>query len=100
MRYDYTYEIHKDVEGQRFRHREREHSHLRALKGVERPSGILSRIVGGLERLRSADWRGRHYVAYEAHLLTDRICRLADGSVGRIAIQEAEGEVIEVCVPV
>ncbi len=99
MRYDYTYEVHKTVEAQRFRHRERDHSHLRALKDDDRPGGIVSRIMGGLERLWSADSRRRGSIAYDAHVLTDKVCRLADGSLGRIAVREADGELVEICVP-
>ena len=99
MRYSYTYEIHKSVEGQRFRHREREHGHLRDLKRDERSASIVSRVMGGLLRLRSAEARGRRTVAYEAQVLTERVCRMADGSTGRIAIREADGQSIEVCIP-
>lgn len=98
MRLDHSYETHRIVEGQRFRHREREHSHLRDLKSDERSASILSRVMGSLERLRAADSRGRRAVAYEAHVLTDRVCRMADGSVGRIAIRETDGEPVEVCI--
>jgi hypothetical protein len=99
MRYDYTYEIHKTVEAQRFRHRERDHSHLRALKGDDRLAGIVSRIMGGLGRLRSADSRRWDHIARDAHTLTDKVCRLADGSLGRVAVREEDGELTEICVP-
>ena len=98
MRFD-TYEVHKTVQAQRFRHRERDHSHRRALKGAERTDGFISRIASGLERAGVAALRRRGYIAYDAHVLTDKVCRLADGSVGRIAIRESDGAVIEVCVP-
>ena len=97
MRYS-TYEIHKDIEGQRFRHRERELGHLRALKSDERSEGLLSRITGSLERLKSTDSRRRRQIAYGAQRLTDRACRLADGSLGRVAIRETGGVLTEVCV--
>jgi len=97
MRYD-TYEIHKDIEGQRFRHRERELGHLRALKGDEPSEGILSRITRSLEHLRPTDSRRRRQIAYGAQLMTDRACRLADGSLGRVAIRETGGVLTEVCV--
>jgi len=98
MRYDYTYDIHKDIERQRFRHREREHSHLRALKSDARSGGIVSRILGSLEGLKRTDSRRRRQIAYEAQLLTDRACRLADGTLGRVAIRDTGGVRTEVCV--
>jgi hypothetical protein len=54
--------------------------------------------VGSLERLRPVAAR-RSAIAYDAHELTDYICRLADGSMGRVAIRESDGEWIGVCVP-
>lgn len=99
MRYDYTYEIHRTVEAQRFRHRERDLSHLRALKSYGQSGGIVSRIVGVLARLQPADSSRRREISYQAQRPTDRVCHLADGSMGRIAILEADGELIEVCVP-
>jgi len=98
MRFGYTYEVHKTVEAQRFHHRDRDHSHLRALNGEDRPSGLVSRVMGGLERLRPAEPRRGHLV-YDAHALTDKVCRLADGSLGRIAVRETDGELVEICVP-
>jgi len=99
MGYDYTYDIHKEIERQRFRHRERDLSHLRALKSDDRSGGIVSRIMGSLKRLKPADSRRRRQIAYEAQLLTDRACRMADGTLGRIAIRDTGGVRTEVCVP-
>ena len=99
MRYDYTYEVHKAGEAKRLRHRERDHGHLRALKGDDRPGSIRSRIVDGLERLRSADSHRGGHISYDGHGLTDKVCRLADGSLGRVAVREADGELVEICVP-
>ena len=73
-------------------------SHLRALKGDERTDGIWSRALGSLGRLRPAVL-GQPKLSYGAHVLTDKACRLADGSLGRVAVRESDGEVMEVCVP-
>ncbi len=99
MRYDYTYEVHKTLEARRLRHGERDQSHLRALRGDDRPDGVVSRIVGGLERLRSVGGSRRGYINYNTQVLTDKVCRLADGSMGRVAIREADGKMVEFCVP-
>ena len=95
---DVTYEIHPAAEKERLRRRERDLSHIRALKGDERTDGIWSRAIGGLGRLRPAVL-GQPKLSYGAHVLTDKVCRLADGSLGRVAVRESDGEVIEVCVP-
>ena len=95
---DFTYEIHKAAEAERLRHRERDLSHIRVLKGDERTDGIWSRAIGGLGRLRPAILR-QPEISFGAHVLTDKVCRLADGSLGRVAVRESNGEVIEVCVP-
>jgi len=99
MRYDYTYEVHKTFEAQRLRHGERDRGHLRALRSDGRPQSVVSRIVGGLERLRSVGESRRGYINYETQVLTDKVCRLADGSLGRVAIREADGKMVEFCVP-
>jgi hypothetical protein len=31
--------------------------------------------------------------------MTDQACRMADGGMGRIALRESDGELIEECVP-
>ena len=79
------------------RHRERHLSHARALKGRERVDGIISSIVGRLTTLRPAFTRPAALAADE-HGLTDYVCRLDDGSMGRVVIRESEGEWIAVCV--
>jgi hypothetical protein len=95
---DFTYEIHKTAQAERFRHRERDLSHRSALKAAQPRQGMVSRIVSGLDRLRPMAAR-RAAIADDAHELTDYICRLADGSMGRVAIHESDGEWIGVCVP-
>ncbi len=79
------------------RHRERDLSHARALKGVERGDGILSRAVAWLSSLRPVTTE-RATPAVGEHELTDYVCRLDDGSMGRVAIRESKGEWIAVCV--
>ncbi len=98
MRSDYTFEVHKVVGESEFRHRERELGHRRALKGSLPSQGLASRMVGGLGRLRRATLRPP-LILEGAMVLTDRICHLADGSLGHIAVRETEGSLVEVCVP-
>ena len=95
MRYEYTYDVHKSVEEPRVRHRERHFGHLRALKGGGRGNGLLSRVVRSVSWLRS---RPRQ-ISDDGQVLTDKVCRLADGSRGRVAIRQSQGEWVEVCVP-
>lgn len=90
-------ESHRSIEAARFRHRERDLGHLRALKSDVPTHGIVSRIVGGLGRLRPVSSRGSA-IALDGHVVTDKICRLADGSMGRVAVRESGGLLSEVCV--
>jgi hypothetical protein len=94
---DYTYDIHKTVEAAQFRHRERDFGHLRALKRDEPTDGIVHRIMGGLLRRRTAALHPP-ISARDGYVLTDKVCRLADGATGRIAVRESQGTVTEVCV--
>jgi len=104
MRYEYTYEIHQSLEGQRVRHRERHFGHRRAVRKVAPGRTVASRMVASLGRLRSVGSlisvaSRRREITYEAQVLTDKVCRLADGSVGRIAFRRSNGEWVETCVP-
>lgn len=74
-------------EGQ-FRHLERMSSQRRAIRRPEadRPSP-LARVHAGLVRLARR----------EDHSLTDYPCRLPDGSTGRTAIRQVDGEWTAVC---
>ena len=58
----------------------------------------MSRALGGLGRLRDKALR-RPAIVEGAYMLTDSVCSLADGARAWIAIQESDGELIEVCVP-
>lgn len=95
MRYEYTYDVHKSVEEPNVRHRERHFGHLRALKGGSQGDGRLSRVVGSLRWMRSRP----SPISYDRQVLTARVCRLADGSSGRVAMRQTQGEWVEVCVP-
>ena len=96
MRSEYSFDVHRDIEGARFRQRERELEHLRALKEDRPREGMMSRAVAGLARRRA---KARPAIVEGVYVLTDRVCSLADGALGRIAIQESDGELVEVCVP-
>ncbi len=98
MRSDYTYEVHKVVGDAAFRSRERDLGHRRALKGALPAQGLTTRMVASVGRLRRAALR-RPLVIEEALVLTDRICHLADGSLGRIAVRRSDDGLLEVCVP-
>jgi hypothetical protein len=91
------YHMSKIVDSDRFRQQEREHGIRRALQGDAPSEGMMSRIAGGLGHIRLMA-SGRPAIQ-GVHVLTDKVCRLADGSTGRIAIRESNGEFIEVCVP-
>ncbi len=95
----FTYETHQAIDAERSRHRERDFSHIRALKGDERAEGIVSRMVGSLGRLRAAAPRGSATVL-EARESADKACRLPDGSMGRwVAVRESGDSLTEVCIP-
>ena len=79
------------------RHRERHLSHVRALRSDERADGIINKVVRRLASLRPALTR-RAVLATDEHGLTDYVCRLDDGSMGRVAVRESEGEWMAVCV--
>ena len=91
------YDDQKAIESVETRHRERHFSHARALRGHERADGIMSRVVARLVSLSPA-FTKRAALAAEEHELTDYVCRLDDGSMGRVAIRESDGEWIGVCV--
>jgi hypothetical protein len=91
------YDEQKAIENVESRHRERHLRHALALKGRERDDGIISRVVGLLVSLRPAFAR-RAVPTTDEHGLTDYVCRLDDGSMGRVVMRESEGEWIAVCV--
>jgi len=91
------YDDQKAIESAESRHRERHFGHRRALMGHDRTDSIVSRVVGRLVSLRSATTK-RAALAAEEHEMTDYVCRLEDGTMGRVAIRESDGEWIGVCV--
>lgn len=104
MRYEYTYDIHKSLEAERVRRRERQLGHQRALRRAGPSRSFASRMIDGLGRLRSLSASRsvavrRSEISYEAQVLTDKVCRLADGSLGRVAVRRSNGEWVETCVP-
>jgi hypothetical protein len=60
-------------------------------------SGAVGRFRGGLARLRRLAPE-RPDAIYGTRVLTGKACRLADGSMGQVAIHESDGEWVEVCV--
>ena len=91
------YDDQKAIESTESRHRERHLSHARALRDRDPLDGIVSMIARRLASLRSVLAR-RGALVYDEHELTDYVCRLEDGSMGRVAIHESDGEWIGVCV--
>ena len=91
------YDDQKAIEKVEFRHHERHFSHVRGLKSRDRMDGLVSKVIGQLASLRSV-LTTRAALAAEEHEMTDYVCRLEDGSMGRVAIRESEGEWIAVCV--
>lgn len=100
-----AYEFIKIVESADARNRERHIGHIRALKesedalrdGAPQPR-IVSRIMARLLSRRPAV-AGPPAIRYDAHELTDYVCRLVDGTMGRVAIRQSDGEWVAVCVP-
>ena len=91
------YDDQKAMESVESRHRERHFGHLRALRSQGRMNGIVSKVVGRLATLRTLLSK-RAALAAEEHEMTDYVCRLEDGTMGRVAIRESDGEWIGVCV--
>ena len=91
------YDDQKAIGSAESRHRERHLNHARALRSHQRVDGIVSRVVGRLASLRPA-FAKRDALAAREHELTDYVCRLDDGSMGRVAIRESDGQWIGVCV--
>lgn len=89
------YDVQQAIDAERFRGQERHFSHVRALKMDMPKVGLASWLVGRLASLaavfRPSDPM-RERVA--------KVCRLADGSMGRVAMRRAGGKWIEVCVRV
>ena len=90
------YHIQAIIEAEQQRGRERHIDHLRALREDAAGDGLVSRALGRLAALRPAN--ARQAIAYEAHELTEYVCRLTDGSMGRVAMRQAEGEWVAVCI--
>lgn len=80
------------------RHRERHLSHVRALRSQERGDGLADKLGRVLSSLRPT--LAKRALPVTDHDLTDYACRLDDGSMGRVAIRESEGEWVAVCVRV
>lgn len=91
------YDVQRAIESVESRHRERHFGHVRALRSHERVDGFINSVVQRLVSLRPAVTR-RAVLAADEHELTDYACRLDDGSMGRVAIRESEGEWMAVCV--
>lgn len=84
-----------DIERQQ---QDRESAERRALHREVLREGSLGRFFDGLARLRRLASE-RPTVMYDSLVLTGKVCRLADGSIGQVAIHESDGEWVEVCVP-
>lgn len=100
------YSDHTHLEATETRHRDRDHGHTRALKESAASLQARKPIVGildavALRLLRPAIQRAAPAVRAGASELTASVCRLADGSMGRIAIVRKPDEMWEaVCVAV
>ncbi|OGN83586.1 MAG: hypothetical protein A2X23_03195 [Chloroflexi bacterium GWC2_73_18] len=101
-----AYEFYKILESADVRVRERHIGHIRALKereyaleDGERHHGIVSRITARLLSRRPVV-AGPPAIRYDAHELTDYVCRLVDGTMGRVAIRQSDGGWVAVCVAV
>ncbi len=91
------YEDHQHVESARFRHRERDHSHIRALRARPPRDGLVARM---LARFRiGASTRRPVVLTHDFHELRGAVCRLANGDTGRIAVHRAEGVWMAICEP-
>ena len=104
MQFGMPYPMGEVIDTQRRQH-ERALSERRALESEE-PRGVrFGRFRGGFRRLDGGFARLRRLaperpaVTYGTRVLTGKACRLADGSVGQVAIHESDGEWVEVCVP-
>jgi len=86
------------LEARSVRHRERDLGHKRALKAAAPAEGLMSRLLGSLDRGRRAASQ-QLVLTYDLHELKDTVCRLADGALGRIAVRETDGIWVAVCVP-
>jgi hypothetical protein len=107
----FGYHYHKVVRESEARQLERRHEHARALKEsptrqVRRWPGIRESIVSLLLRWRPGSPRPAALrdpatgLGIDDHDLTDYVCRLADGSMGRVAIiLGPDEEWTAVCVP-
>ena len=107
----FGYHYHKVVRESETRQLERRHGHARALKEsptrqVRRWPGIRESIVSLLLRWRPESPRPAARrdpatgLGIDNHDLTDYVCRLADGSMGHVAIiLGPDGEWTAVCVP-
>ena len=83
-------DIHPDRDGRALAERQA----APAMSFVLAPS---SRFRGGLARLRRLAPE-RADAIYGTRVLTGKVCRLADGSIGQVALHESDGEWVEVCV--
>jgi hypothetical protein len=76
------------IDQERHQGEERRHAHHRALADAraERPSAFARLAAAATRRARRED-----------HSLTDYPCRLPDGSIGRTAVVQRDGEWMLVC---
>jgi hypothetical protein len=63
-----------------------------------RSGGIVGRMAERLARLRPVP-DARPGIRYGSFVLTGKACRLPDGSPGQVALHEADGQWLEICVP-
>jgi hypothetical protein len=89
------YDIQQAIDAERFRGQERHFSHVRALKMDMPRVGFASRLAGRLASF-AAVFRPTDPMREKAA----KVCRLADGSMGRVAMRKAGWKWIEVCVRV
>jgi hypothetical protein len=93
VRSGFDFETHKVIQAQQFRHHERDIGHRLAVKDDASTDGFLRRFADGLKGLRRMG-----PIVLDGPVLTDKVCRLADGTMGRIALRRTDGRWVEVCV--
>ncbi len=91
------YEDLRHVDAARFRHRERDLAHARALRARSPHPGLVARMMA---RIRSgATARRPIALTYDLHELRGAVCRMGDGGSGRITVRQADGVWMAICEP-
>ena len=90
------YHLAQVIDAARLHGRDLHLQHRRTLRDRGPKDGVVSRTIGWLRSQRA----GVHApLVFEAHELTDRVCRLASGQMGLVALRESEAGWTATCVP-